>query len=270
MCSVCSLCARSGSTTRLTAGKALAGSRAASSVRTGRSGRETSRYFQGALTGRGSCGDTGWGGAAVPDVLRLGERAGCTTACAGLFPLLVRAERVAAPGRSRPGTSVFCHDPFGSQPGASRAGARRCPGTDPGRREHRSSSPVSRAGVWGRGSLGQSLACGCLSLGIMPCATKLSGRRHQAAAGHLSQSSPRCPMTAAVAVRLLQSRSCLCITCARSLPPPLAPEGRSYLCRGQCPCLLLPAVVTDLAVHVLSHIHHQRCSPAFCRPSCRI
>lgn len=40
-------------------------------------------------------------------------------------------------------------------------------------------------------------------LGIVPCPTSLSHRWHHVALGHLSQSSPRCQMKAAGAVRLL-------------------------------------------------------------------
>ncbi|RLW13295.1 hypothetical protein DV515_00000513 [Chloebia gouldiae] len=43
VCTLCAPCARSGSTARLTPGKAPAGSRAASSGQTGRSGSGTSR-----------------------------------------------------------------------------------------------------------------------------------------------------------------------------------------------------------------------------------
>lgn len=127
--------------------------------------------FPGGSHGPGICGDTDWGGPAVPGVLHQGERTLWTASLAAvpqLIPLLVRAERVAAPGRAglrpdRGGDLRFAtiHPGVSLEQSGQEGGA--APELIPGRRAHGGSSAAGRAGVCGRDSRGRSLACGFLS-----------------------------------------------------------------------------------------------------------
>lgn len=132
---------------------------------------------------------------------------------------------------ARPGVSL---EQTGQEGGAA-------PELIPGRRAHGSRSAAGRAVSAAAAVVGRVWRWVWQRPGMMPCRTKAVTSPAPRGCGSPFSELPPLSDESCSGLRLGRSRSCLCMACARSLPPPLARKAACTFAVCEClPCLLCP------------------------------